>query len=196
MRLTLILAVTSVFLASCGKDPAPQVIQPGVPIGSVQPQVVHPQDPNQTPQIVQQAPQIYQQSPQPVIVQSPQPQHDSTGSLLTGMAIGAMLNNGNRYDEPRRSSTTVINVTSPPVTNVTSPPVKTYTIPAAPSQKVVTMPTVPSSVRAASPPPPPARVVTAPIQKVAPTTAPSARPTVAAPTVRAAPPPPPPAPKK
>lgn len=98
MRHFLIVAVsTATFLTACGKDPAP-VIQPGVPVGQGQ-VVVQPQQ----PQEYQQAPQpqvTYQQpavvaAPQPtVIVQQPQVDH-SGAALVTGMALGALMNSGN-----------------------------------------------------------------------------------------------------
>lgn len=180
MRFTLIaLASVAALVAGCSKDPAPQVIQPGVPIGQVQPQIVQPQVAGEQYQQAQPAPVYVQPAPQQPIVVQPAPQHDnSTNALVTGMALGALLNNGG-------SNTTVYRdrVIQAPAPSYVQPAPSYYPRPAAvapvqapPQKNVINV--KPNFV----PPPPPAPAPRA----VAPAPAPK-------PITRAAPPPPPPA---
>lgn len=179
MRFTMLFVIAAL-LAGCSKSPEQpvQMVQPGVPFGS--PTAVQPEIQQQLPQ----QPQVIavpQQPPQVVIQQ--QPQHDSTGALVTGMALGALLNSGG-------SNTTVYRdryVEQPPVYRQAAPTyAPTYSTQRAPVQAVA--PPAPQSIKPnfTPPPPPPARTVAAPTPAPARTAAPTVAPAVRAP----APPPP------
>lgn len=109
MKKLLVLSLLTPLLLLAGCDDAPTQVQVTDP--NPAPQVVQGQPAQQQPQVVyvqpEQQPQsptvVYQQAPQqPVVVQ----QHDSSGSLLTGMMLGHMMSGGGRSNH-----TTVINRT-------------------------------------------------------------------------------------
>jgi uncharacterized lipoprotein YmbA len=105
-----LLIATMLLLSGCDGNENSQVQNPsqGSATQSVQgqpaaqqPQVVYVQSEQQP----QSPPVVYQQAPQqPVVVQN----HDSTGSLLTGMMVGHMMANSVGSG---RSDTTIINKT-------------------------------------------------------------------------------------
>lgn len=192
MRHSLIaVAAAAALLAACGKDPAP-IIQPGVPVAQGQ-VMVQPQDPQQPqyqqpqyqPQVAQQPP-VYQQpaviaAPQPTVIVQQQPTHDSTGALVTGMALGALMTSGSNnttvyrdryvsppstYYEPAyrreaRPANVTTNVTvqapvapQPQRTNLgsaTLPTVRPGTVAAAPVQPVKVAPAPAAPAKVAPP---------------------------------------------
>lgn len=168
MRLS-ILAVVAL-LAACSREPAPVVVQPGVPapqqttqVQQVQPQA--PQEQYQQPQAQyqQQPPQVIQAPPTVIVQQPPQvvQERDSgVGSFVAGAAIGALAgnalansNNNNRnsyYAPPAAKSTTIVNNYGSAPANVYGQRAPAPAVP-VPDKRVDVKPNVTAAVKQASP---------------------------------------------
>lgn len=94
----------SLLLAACDEPKPVAVVTPQVQQAPAQPQVVYEQAPQQQPQVV-----VVQQPPTQVVQQ--QPHYDSSGHLITGMALGYLAGKSHSAPAPRtvyRNKTVVV----------------------------------------------------------------------------------------